>query len=76
MRMPSKLVASGQAQAHYVMELFNVELGSGAQSRVEADPANRSLTEAEEVQASQIRDGEPVSATMKRLREAIRERIA
>ncbi|MFI5459731.1 MAG: NUDIX hydrolase [Isosphaerales bacterium] len=57
---------STQTETRYVMELFNVELSSGAHPRVAADPANRWLTEAE-IEAGQTQDGRPVSATMKRL---------
>jgi 8-oxo-dGTP pyrophosphatase MutT (NUDIX family) len=57
---------STQTETRYIMELFNVELGSGAHPGVEADPANRWLTDAE-IHAGQTSDGRPVSATMKRL---------
>ena len=61
---------STQTQTHYIMELFNVKLGSGAHLRVEADPANRWLTDAE-IQAEQTTEGQAVSATMKRLMGAL-----
>jgi len=57
---------STQTETRYIMELFNVELGSGVNPWVEADPANRWLTEAE-IQAGRTQDGRPVSGTMKRL---------
>jgi 8-oxo-dGTP pyrophosphatase MutT (NUDIX family) len=57
---------STQTQTRYIMELFSVELSSGAHPKVESNPENRWLTEAE-IQAEQTRDGQPVSATMKRL---------
>ena len=61
---------STQTQTRYIMELFNVELSSGAHPRVECNPENRWLTEAE-IQAEQARDGQLVSATMKRLLAAV-----
>ena len=66
---------SKQTQTSYIMELFGVELGPGACSKVESDADNRWLSEAE-IQAGRTHDGRRVSPTMKRLREAIRERIA
>jgi len=66
---------STQTQTSYIMELFGVELGPGACSKVESDADNRWLSEAE-IQAGRTHDGRGVSPTMKRLREAIRERIA
>jgi len=57
------------------MELFGVELGREACSKVESDADNRWLSEAE-IQAGRTHDGRRVSPTMKRLQEAIRERIA
>jgi len=57
---------STQTETRYIMELFNVDLSSGAYPRVAADPANRWLTEGE-IQTGQTRDGQPISATMKRL---------
>jgi hypothetical protein len=52
------------------MELFGVELSSGAHPEVETNSENRWLAEAE-IQAGQPRDGRPVSATMRRLHEAM-----
>ena len=66
---------STQTQTYYIMELFGVELGPGACSKVESNADNRWLSEAE-IQAGRTHDGRRVSPTMKRLREAIRERIA
>jgi hypothetical protein len=48
------------------MELFKVELSAASHPRLDADPANRWLTDAE-IQAEQTRDGQPVSTTTKRL---------
>jgi 8-oxo-dGTP pyrophosphatase MutT (NUDIX family) len=61
---------SAQTETRYTMELFNVELSSGAHPKVETNSANRWLTEAE-IQAGQTHDGQPVSATMRRLLEAM-----
>jgi len=61
---------STQTQTHYIIELFSVELSSGAHHRVEANSENRWLTDAE-IQAGETRVGRPVSATMKRLLEAM-----
>jgi 8-oxo-dGTP pyrophosphatase MutT (NUDIX family) len=61
---------STQTQTCYIMELFGVELGSGAQAKVERNAENRWLTETE-IQAGQTRDGQPVSVTMRRLLEAV-----
>ncbi|MGD0042230.1 MAG: hypothetical protein ABSE84_17800 [Isosphaeraceae bacterium] len=66
---------SKQTQTSYIMELFGVELGPGACSTVESDADNRWLSDAE-IQAGRTHDGRRVSPTMRRLREAIRERIA
>jgi hypothetical protein len=52
------------------MELFNVELNPRAEPTVEANPDNRWLTEAE-IQTGRTRDGQPVSPTMRRVREAV-----
>jgi 8-oxo-dGTP pyrophosphatase MutT (NUDIX family) len=57
---------STQTQTRYIMELFSVELNPGAHPRVESNPANCWLNAAE-IEAGQTRDGQPVSATMKRL---------
>jgi len=57
------------------MELFGVELGREACSKVESEADNHWLSEAE-IQAKRTHDGRRVSPTMKRLREAILERIA
>jgi 8-oxo-dGTP pyrophosphatase MutT (NUDIX family) len=57
---------STQTQTCYIMELFNVELSPESRPRVESNPANRWLSVAE-IEAGQTRDGQPVSATMKRL---------
>jgi len=57
---------STQTQTRYIMELFNVELSPGVQTMVERNPANRWLSVAE-IEAGQTQDGQPVSATMKRL---------
>jgi 8-oxo-dGTP pyrophosphatase MutT (NUDIX family) len=57
---------STQTQTHYIMELFNVELNPEVHPRVESNSANRWLSAAE-IEAGQTQDGQPVSATMKRL---------
>ena len=57
---------STQTRTRYIMELFRVELSAGADATVESNSENRWLTEAE-MDAGQTRDGQPVSATMKRL---------
>jgi 8-oxo-dGTP pyrophosphatase MutT (NUDIX family) len=57
---------STQTQTRYLMELFRVELSPAAGAKVASDPENRWLTESE-VQAGRTRDGQPVSATMRRL---------
>jgi 8-oxo-dGTP pyrophosphatase MutT (NUDIX family) len=57
---------SAKADTRYVIELFNVELSSGAHAKVASNSANRWLTETE-IAAGQTHDGRPVSATMKRL---------
>ncbi len=61
---------STQAQTCYIMELFGVDLGSGAQAKVDRNAENRWLTDAE-IEAGRTRDGQPVSLTMKRLLEAV-----
>jgi 8-oxo-dGTP pyrophosphatase MutT (NUDIX family) len=61
---------STQAQTCYIMELFGVELSSGAHPKVESNRENRWLTEAE-IQAGQTRDRQAVSRTMSRLLEAV-----
>jgi hypothetical protein len=66
---------STQTQTSYIMELFGVELGREACSKVESEADNRWLSEAE-IQAGRTPDGRRVSPTMKRMREAILERIA
>jgi 8-oxo-dGTP pyrophosphatase MutT (NUDIX family) len=54
---------AGQETA-YTMELFNVELTTeAARGQVEADPANRWLTEGE-IREGRCRDGRPASHTM------------
>ncbi len=63
---------STQTETCYIMELFAVELDSAAYSNVGRNAENRWLTEAE-IQAGQTHDGQPVSATMKRLFGAIRQ---
>jgi 8-oxo-dGTP pyrophosphatase MutT (NUDIX family) len=51
----------------YTTELFEVRLHDGAaRDKVDADPVNRWLTEAE-ILAGQCTDGKPISATMKLL---------
>ena len=52
-----------------------MELGREAYSKVESDADNRWLSEAE-IQAGRTHGDRRVSPTMKRLREALRERIA
>jgi 8-oxo-dGTP pyrophosphatase MutT (NUDIX family) len=61
---------STQTQTCYNMELFNVELSAGAHPSVESNLANRWLSAAE-IEAGQTQDGQPVSATMKRLHKEI-----
>jgi 8-oxo-dGTP pyrophosphatase MutT (NUDIX family) len=54
-------------ETHYTMELFNLELvGDDARPRIDADGNNRWLSESE-IEAESTCDGQPVSATMKRI---------
>ena len=57
------------------MELFIVDLGPEACSNVGDDAGNLWLSETE-IDAGQTHDGRPVSPTMKRLCDAVRERTA
>jgi hypothetical protein len=52
------------------MELFGAEQSTGAHPRVEPNSDNRWLTESE-VQSGRTSDGQPVSATMRGLLEAM-----
>ena len=57
---------SAQSQTCYIMELFAVSLDEGAHPSVEADPANRWLTDAE-IDSERTHDARAVSATMRRV---------
>ena len=58
---------SAQEDTAYTMELFDVKLtGAGAREKIELDPWNRWLEEAE-ILSHQAADGNPVSETMERL---------
>jgi 8-oxo-dGTP pyrophosphatase MutT (NUDIX family) len=65
---------SAHTETWYNMELFEVELSADALAKLESDPENRWLTEAE-IDAAQTHDGRPASATMKRLLEAWRGQL-
>jgi hypothetical protein len=65
--------ASARAQTQYTMELFEVELSGAARRKIEADPQNRWIGEAE-IAHERADDGRPVSATMQRFLEALRAR--
>jgi 8-oxo-dGTP pyrophosphatase MutT (NUDIX family) len=58
-------VSAGE-ETRYIMELFFVELGPAAQSRVAGDSENRWLGEAA-IRGGRSDDGRPISATMGRL---------
>jgi isopentenyldiphosphate isomerase len=58
---------AAQEETAYVMELFDIDLtGEGTRMKIDANPANRWLTE-EEMQAQQTLDGKSVSQTMVRV---------
>jgi 8-oxo-dGTP pyrophosphatase MutT (NUDIX family) len=59
-----------QTETRYIMELFNVELRPSAGPLVEANSDNLWLS-VPEIHAGRTSDGRPVSATMKRLLDAI-----
>ncbi len=64
---------SARTETDYIMELFALELDSRAIPKVEGNPENRWLTEAE-IEAGRTHDGRPVSTTMRRLLHELRGR--
>lgn len=59
-----------KAETRYVMTSFDVELTDASCRSIEADPANRWLSESE-IREGRCRDGRPVSRTMRWLLEEI-----
>ena len=57
---------SAQTETRYIMELFTVRLGKAARRKVEADAANRWLSDAE-IQSQRTGDAQVVSPTMRRV---------
>ena len=52
-----------QAETAYTMELFDVQIEPSARAAVEANPANRWLSE-DEIRTGRFADGRPVSETV------------